>query len=153
MVVGCDLFAHVPCAECWRKPGLNETLLWGCIHLTEANVEPKLNGLGPMFIGPPKIGAEKMKYCSLRRHIHLIPPSSSMFVTGAISGQGRGPIKIVAHETTMKADPYKDTMEQIMIPYYKSLPDRIIFQQDGARHHTAKSVLSFLKEQRVEIMK
>lgn len=51
---------------------------------------------------------------------------------------------------TIKAALY---MEQFMIPYYRSLPGRVIFLQDGGRYHTTKSVLSFREEQRVEIMK
>ena len=44
-------------------------------------------------------------------------------------------------------------MKEIMIIYYHRLFDHTIFQQDGARYHTAHSVLSFLKDQGVEVMK
>ena len=71
----------------------------------------------------------------------------------AISGQGVGPLFIIPHNTHMNAASFKSVMEEVMIPYYHSLSGHNIFQQDGARYHTAHSVLSFLKDQGVEVMK
>ena len=53
----------------------------------------------------------------------------------------------------MNAASFKSVMEEVMIPYYNSLSGHNIFQQYGARYHTAHSVLSFLKDQGVEVMK
>ena len=53
----------------------------------------------------------------------------------------------------MTAASYKKIIGQLMIPDHQNLPDRVTLKQDGTRYHTAKSVLSFLEEQRVEVMK
>ena len=72
---------------------------------------------------------------------------------GAISGQGVGPLFIIPHTTHMNTASFKSVMEEVMIPYYNSLSGHYIFQQDGATYHTARSVLSFLEDQGVEVMK
>ena len=72
---------------------------------------------------------------------------------GAISGQGVGPLFIIPHTTHMNAAFYKSVMEEVMVSYYHSLFGHNIFQQDGARYHTARSILSFLEGQGVEVMK
>ena len=53
----------------------------------------------------------------------------------------------------MNTASFKSVMEEVMIPYYNSLSGHYIFQQDGATYHTARSVLSFLEDQGVEVMK
>ena len=53
----------------------------------------------------------------------------------------------------MNTASFKSVMEEVMIPYYNSLSGHYIFQQDGAQYHTARSVLSFLEDQGVEVMK
>ena len=72
---------------------------------------------------------------------------------GAISGQGVGPLSIVPQNTHVNSTFFKGLLEEVMIPYYRSLSGHNIFQQDGTRHHTARSVLSFLEDQEVEVMK
>ena len=47
---------------------------------------------------------------------------------------------------------FKSVMEEVIIPYYNSFFVYYIFQQDGATCHTARNILSFLKDQGVEVM-
>ena len=71
---------------------------------------------------------------------------------GAISGQGVGPLFIIPHTTHMNTAFFKSVMEEVIIPYYNSFFVYYIFQQDGATCHTARNILSFLKDQGVEVM-
>ena len=79
--------------------------------------------------------------------------SSYVGYWGAISGQRVGPLFIISHTAYMNAASYKSVVKEVMSPYYHSLSGHNIFQQDEARYHTARSVLSFLKGQGVKVIK
>ena len=79
--------------------------------------------------------------------------SSCVGYRGAISGQRVGPLFIISHTAYMNAASYKSVVKKVMIPHYHSLSGHNIFQQDEARYHTSRSVLSFLKGQGVKVIK
>lgn len=77
-----------------------------------------------------------------------------LMVWGCLSSKGGiGPIDRV--KGTMNADVYQEVLDENLIGHIKdAFPDRdFIFQQDGARCHTAKSTLKWFEEHQIPIVK
>lgn len=79
------------------------------------------------------------------------PPS--IMVWSVISGKGTGRLYIV--EKTMRQDQYKRVLETRLIPQMRewfSDDEEAILMHDKAPCHTAKSVTSFLQQNRVKVL-
>jgi transposase len=72
----------------------------------------------------------------------------SVMVWGGISKNGI--TSLVEVPTKMNSKKYCDILKEGLIPYYD---DGDVFQQDGAKCHTSKETLKFLKDNKIETFK
>ena len=76
----------------------------------------------------------------------------SVMVWGMISSTGVGPI--VRFHGNINASVYKELLWQHTLPHFhKGTVETPIFMQDNAPYHEAKTVLSFLEEKGIAVMK
>ena len=74
-------------------------------------------------------------------------------VWSCISSRGTGQLYIV--QGTMKQDQYKTVLQTTLIPQIREwFPngEKIVFMQDGAPCHTAKSIKTFLANESIELL-
>ena len=95
--------------------------------------------------------------------VETVKHPASVIIWSVICGQGAGRLyKVVG---TMRQDQYKEVLEDQLLPQMadwsknvkkiqkksKNVKD-LIFMQDGATCHTAKSVMAFLKQKKVDVL-
>lgn len=116
-----------------------------------------------MFSDETSIEAQPLKphFVRRRKHESLHPqcifqtvkhPTKAMFWSSMSS---KGPGRAYVVQGTMKQDQYKAVLEKRLIPQLKDWfgDDDCIFMQDGAPCHTAKSVMKFLEESKINVLK
>ena len=67
-----------------------------------------------------------------------------------MSASGSGELQFI--EETMNANMYCDILKQSMIPSFRRLVRRAVFQHDDDPKHTSKTTTALLKNLRVKVM-
>ena len=95
--------------------------------------------------------------------VETVKHPASVMIWSVICGQGAGSLyKVVG---TMRQDQYKEALENHLLPQMADWSKNVkkiqkksknvknlIFMQDGATCHTAKSVMAFLKQKKVDVL-
>ncbi len=74
----------------------------------------------------------------------------SVMIWGCMSAAGTGELQII--EGTMNAYMYCDILKQRMIPFFRRLGRRAIFQHDNDPKHTSKMTTALIKKLRVKVI-
>ncbi|KAF7241327.1 Parafibromin [Varanus komodoensis] len=74
----------------------------------------------------------------------------SVMVWGCMSAAGTGELQFI--EGTLNANMYCDTLKQSMIPSFRRLGRRAVFQHDNDPKHTSKTTTALLRKLRVKVM-
>ena len=85
--------------------------------------------------------------------VNTVKHPASIMVWSCISSRGAGQLYIV--QGTMKQDQYKTVLQTTLIPQIREwFPngEKIVFMQDGAPCHTAKSIKTFFANESIELL-
>lgn len=132
----------------FAKKYLNWTVReWKKVLFSDETKINMVNSDGKRYVRRPINHAFDYKYTrSIVKH-----GGGNIKVWGCFSGCGVGPVRKI--EGIMDQFQYKNILEETMIPYTDDhLPVTWIFQHDNDPKHTARSVKSFLSEQRVTML-
>uniref|UniRef100_A0A3B3S4R3 Tc1-like transposase DDE domain-containing protein n=1 Tax=Paramormyrops kingsleyae TaxID=1676925 RepID=A0A3B3S4R3_9TELE len=92
--------------------------------------------------------------CSLSSFYFFIsnPVSTSLMIWGCMSGKGPGQMAVIT--STVNAQVYIEILDNFLILSIESRlgDDEVIFQDDNASCHRAKSVKTFLQERHINSM-
>lgn len=77
---------------------------------------------------------------------------ASLMVWGCMSSRGVGKLHFI--DGTVNASKYQEILEKCLVPSIRQLyrNREVIFQQDGASCHTAKSTMNWLRDNRIEVI-